>query len=119
MCSTGLAMVYVHPIIILQVLAVVAIANGVPVLAKKLLGQWCAQPLDAGYQMADGEPLFGRSKTIRGVLLSVIASILAAPGVGLDIVAGALIGVTAMVGDLVSSFSKRRLHMKPSSMAPG
>jgi CDP-archaeol synthase len=44
---------------------------------------------------------------------------LAGPLVGLDLTTGALIGGTAMVGDLFSSFVKRRLHFATSSRAAG
>jgi CDP-diglyceride synthetase len=38
---------------------------------------------------------------------------------GLDWMLGALVGGTAMLGDLFSSFIKRRLGMTASSKAPG
>ena len=37
-----------HPLLILQVLILASLANGVPVFAKKLLGGFCAWPLDGG-----------------------------------------------------------------------
>jgi len=52
----------------------------------------------------DGKPLFGASKTIRGVVLAVAATTLVAPLVGLPWKIGALVAVFAMIGDLLSSF---------------
>lgn len=102
-----------------QVLALLAVANGVPVLTKKLLGETLGLPLDGGVTLPDGRPVFGRSKTIRGVVLAVLCSAIAGPLVGLDVATGVLVGLAAMAGDLVSSFIKRRLGLEPSSMAPG
>ncbi|MBL8704189.1 MAG: CDP-archaeol synthase [Rhodospirillales bacterium] len=104
---------------ILQLLVLLAAANGAPVLAKKILGQRFAQPLDGGRLFVDGRPLFGASKTIRGIVVAILASTLAAPLLGLDWTVGLRVGVFAMLGDLVSSFVKRRLALPSSSMALG
>jgi hypothetical protein len=42
------------------------LANGTPVLAKKILGERLAYPVDGGGEFVDDRPLLGRSKTIRG-----------------------------------------------------
>jgi hypothetical protein len=104
---------------IFQGLALVLVANGTPVLAKKLLGDRFAWPLDFGGCFADGRPFLGPSKTIRGVLLSLVATSMAAPWLGLSWKVGAFLGATAMAGDLISSFVKRRLKLTSESMAPG
>jgi CDP-diglyceride synthetase len=109
----------VHPIIILQLLILLALANGVPVLAKKLLGGRLSYPLDGNLSFVDGRPLFGRSKTMRGVVLGILASAAGAPLIGLEPEIGILVGSLAMAGDLVSSFVKRRLDLPPSSRASG
>jgi CDP-2,3-bis-(O-geranylgeranyl)-sn-glycerol synthase len=59
-----------QPIIILQLLVLLMLANGTPVIAKKLLGDRYSYPLDGNLTFADGRPLFGRSKTIRGIVLA-------------------------------------------------
>jgi CDP-2,3-bis-(O-geranylgeranyl)-sn-glycerol synthase len=101
------------------VLLLLAIANGSPVLAKKIWGNKLAQSLDGGMRFIDRRPLFGPSKTMRGVLVSIAATTAAAPLFGIAWWIGALIGATAMVGDLLSSFVKRRLNRPPSSRALG
>ncbi len=100
-------------------LMLVAVANGTPVAAKLLLGDRFAYPLDGGRALADGRPLFGHSKTVRGLVLGVLATILASVLLGLDWTVGALVGAVALAGDLLSSFIKRRLGLAPSSMALG
>jgi CDP-diglyceride synthetase len=109
----------VQPWAILQLLVLLMLANGIPVVAKKILGERLAYPLDGGVEFVDGRPLFGRSKTIRGVVLAVLATTAGAPLIGLGWEIGALVGSLAMVGDLVSSFLKRRMALAPSSRASG
>jgi CDP-2,3-bis-(O-geranylgeranyl)-sn-glycerol synthase len=104
---------------IVQCLILLALANGVPVIAKKMLGEWFAWPMDGGWLFWDGQPLLGRSKTLRGFVLAILAAAAGGPLVGLGIEIGMLIGFTAMVGDMLSSFLKRRLRLVPSAEAPG
>jgi len=102
-----------------QALALIAVANATPVFAKKLLGTRWAWPLDGGAAFVDGQPLFGASKTVRGIVLAVAVTALAAPLIGVAAGTGALIGAAAMAGDLCSSFAKRRMNRPPSSRALG
>jgi hypothetical protein len=104
---------------LLALLLLLTVANGAPVAAKKIWGGVLARPLDAGMRFFDGRPVFGPTKTVRGVLVSVAATTAAAPLVGIAWWLGALIGATAMAGDLLSSFVKRRLDRPPSSRALG
>jgi CDP-2,3-bis-(O-geranylgeranyl)-sn-glycerol synthase len=104
---------------ILQLLVLLGVANGAPVLAKKALGGAFAQPLDGGMRFVDKRPILGPSKTIRGVVVSVAATTAAAPVIGVHWPIGALIGATAMLGDLFSSFIKRRFGRTTSSRATG
>ena len=60
--------------LLLQLLILLVVANGTPVLAKKLLGAVFARPLDGGALFVDGQPLLGPSKTIRGIGVSVLAT---------------------------------------------
>ena len=106
-----------HIAAIAQGLFLVACANIAPVLLKKLIGGRCAWPLDFGATLADGRPLFGKSKTLRGIVVAAAASALAAPLVGVGAGVGALTGLASMAGDLASSFVKRRLGVPPSGEA--
>jgi CDP-diglyceride synthetase len=109
----------IHAAAILQSLVLIIAANGAPVLFKRLFGARFARPVDGGLFLRDGHPLLGRSKTWRGVVAGVLLTVCAAPVIGLPWHAGALVGASAMAGDCVSSFTKRRLGLEPSSMALG
>jgi hypothetical protein len=108
-----------HPLLILQLMILLTLANGSPVVAKKIFGRRFAWPLDAGIKFLDGRPFLGASKTIRGIALSVMVSAAGALLMGLDARIGAVVAGTAMAGDLLSSFVKRRLDLPPSSRATG
>jgi CDP-2,3-bis-(O-geranylgeranyl)-sn-glycerol synthase len=108
-----------HPVVVLQLLILLMLANGTPVIAKKLVGGHYSYPLDGDLTFADGRPVFGRSKTIRGVVLAVVVTTASAPLIGLGWRIGLLVGSFAMVGDLFSSFCKRRLRLPSSSRASG
>jgi CDP-2,3-bis-(O-geranylgeranyl)-sn-glycerol synthase len=108
-----------HPLLIAALLALLMLANGTPVIARKVLGNRLAYPLDAGLRLADGRMVFGRSKTWRGILLAVIVTTLSAPLLGMSHAIGALVAATSMIGDLLSSFVKRRLGLEPSAMSIG
>jgi CDP-2,3-bis-(O-geranylgeranyl)-sn-glycerol synthase len=108
-----------HPVSILQAIVLLTLANGTPVVAKKVFGQTFALPLDAGLTFFDGRPLFGPSKTIRGIVFAVLVTAAGAPLIGLDWSVGLVAAVAAMAGDLCSSFAKRRLNFPPSSQALG
>jgi CDP-archaeol synthase len=105
--------------LMLQLLILLVVANGTAVAAKKLLGAAFAHPLDGGALFVDGQPIFGPSKTIRGIVVSILATSICAALMGLGWEVGALIATFAMMGDLFSSFVKRRLHLASSSMAIG
>ena len=103
----------------LRLLVLLALANGTPLAAVKLLGRRWSWPLDGGLRFLDGRPLFGASKTVRGIAVAVLATTTGAPLLGLSWRLGLVVGLTAMAGDLVSSFVKRRLGLPPSSRASG
>src|SRR5712664_3439518 len=113
-----IAMGWIQPANILEMLLLLMLANGAPVIAKKLLENRFSYPMDARARFVDGNRLFGPSKTIRGIVLAVVATAAGATLMGLDGMLGALVGGTAMLGDLFSSFIKRRLGMAASSKSP-
>jgi len=109
----------VYYALILRLLVLLTLANGSPVVAKWLFGNRFAPPLDADKKFADGRPIFGRSKTLRGLCLSLLVTAGSAPLFGFPMKIGLLIAATAMAGDLFSSFLKRRLGLLPGDAAPG
>jgi hypothetical protein len=111
--------VSVHVLTIAQLALLLAVANGAPVIATRIFGERFSWPLDGGVELADGKPLFGKSKSVRGIVVSILSSALAAPLLGLPWKIGLAVGGAAMAGDLLSSFVKRRLDLAPSSRATG
>ncbi|MBI2577007.1 CDP-archaeol synthase [Candidatus Woesearchaeota archaeon] len=105
------------------------LANMAPVFSRRILRS-LAIPIDKGKKLG-GKPIFGSHKTVRGFLVAVIysvaltylqallyplagfqaLSIVHYPSVWLSL--GLLLGVGAIGGDLVKSFAKRRIGIKP------
>jgi len=74
-------------------------------------------PVDGGALWTDGKPILGANKTIRGTITGVLA------GTIIGLIQGNLIGgfaqsAGAMLGDLLSSFYKRRRDYAPGSSMP-
>ena len=110
---------FMQPLLLLELLILLAVANGTPVIAKKILGDRLARPLDGGTLFYDGKPVFGPTKTIRGIVASLLVTPLAAWLMGLQWELGVVVAAAAMAGDLCSSFVKRRMTLPSSSMALG
>ena len=102
-----------------QLLLLLGVANGAPIVARNFLDARWSVPLDAGLQFVDGRPLLGSSKTVRGLVVAVVCTAGMAALLGWPLWVGAQIGLLAMVGDALSSFTKRRLNIAPSGKATG
>ena len=87
------------------------LANATPVI----LGG--GGPLDGGRTWVDGQPLLGNHKTIRGTASGLAAGVIVGL-IQLQPLRGALLSVGAIGGDLIVSFVKRRLRLKPGAMFP-
>ena len=105
--------------IVIDSLLLLLAANGSPVLAKRVLADRWAQPLDAGLKFFDGRDIFGPSKTIRGLLTGTLTTTVVAVLLGYAWLTGVLFGLASLGGDLCSSFLKRRLKIAPSGRALG
>lgn len=103
----------------LKVLLLILVANGAPILARKLIPDVGACPLDGGRTAWDARPLLGSHKTARGLIAALTATAIASLLIGLPLQTGVLVGTGAMAGDLASSFVKRRLDLAPGNMAFG
>jgi len=108
-----------HALEIVQVLILIAAANGAPPLMARALRARAARPIDGGVVLQDGRPLLGGSKTWRGVASAVVLATCLAFLMGLPWWLGALVAASAMAGDGLSSFVKRRFGLEPSSMTLG
>jgi CDP-2,3-bis-(O-geranylgeranyl)-sn-glycerol synthase len=106
-------------LIAVKLLALLIATNGAPILAKRLLEGRFELPLDLGLRFVDGRPLLGPHKTLRGIAVALLTAWIGALALGLPAQVGWWIGACAMLGDLVSSFTKRRLGIAPSDRALG
>jgi len=99
-----------------------------PVLISKLFN-FLNIPIDFGKKI-NGKPIFGKNKTIRGLLFGVIFGViicfiqyllyssaffksLSTIDYSMWLILGILMGLGALIGDLAESFIKRRLKIKP------
>jgi len=89
--------------------------NGLPPLVAILMHGRFEKPVDGGRLCRDGHRLFGPNKTIRGVIAAIAGGILLTPLLGVPWWAGSLGGLLAMIGDLLSSFVKRRMQIDSGS----
>jgi len=97
-------------------------ANGAPVVFGG------GRPIDGGRKLRDGRPIFGSHKTIRGFASGMIIGTLVgwaqealAPNVGLprgSLALGFALSLGALIGDLIGSFVKRRLDLRPGEPLP-
>jgi CDP-archaeol synthase len=94
------------------------IANGTPALLGLALGARWNLPLDHNRQFTDKRPLLGPSKTLRGFIGALLVTALLAPLFKLSLLDGASFALLAMLGDLCSSFIKRRLGLASSRSVP-
>jgi len=78
--------------------------------------------LDGGRNLADGRPIFGPHKTVRGVIAGTVVGTLI--GLAESLVdprlatAGFMIALGAVLGDLLGAFVKRRLNVEPGKAFP-
>jgi len=103
----------------LKLLIVLLVANGTPILLSRLLGAWGAGPVDGALRLRDGQRLFGPTKTWRGLLGGVAAAECSGLLLGLDAGLGGIAGGLSLLGDLGTSFVKRRMRLPPSSRVTG
>jgi hypothetical protein len=95
-----------------------SLANAAPLLAALALGPVFAQPLDGGRRWRDGRPLFGPTKTWRGLGSALILTPPVAALLGHGWVTGLMVASGAMAGDLLVSFFKRRRGLASSASVP-
>ena len=103
---------------VIYLLILVIAANSAPILLARLLGDKFNLPIDFGWRFIDGRPLLGSSKTWRGFAAAVLSCSAIAPVMDFSATLGASVGALAMLGDMLSSFTKRRLGLESSAKAP-
>jgi CDP-2,3-bis-(O-geranylgeranyl)-sn-glycerol synthase len=99
----------------IEPLALLVVANGMPIIGFRVCGHRGDWSVDLGRRLRDGRRIFGASKSWRGLALALGGSAAAAELLGLGWRTGLLFGAWAMAGDLLSSFTKRRVGWKPGT----
>ena len=87
------------------------LANATPVLCGG------GKPLDGGRTWRNGRPFLGSHKTVRGTLSGIAVGTVVGL-IQLKPILGLLLAVGAIGGDLIVSFVKRRLDLKPGAPFP-
>lgn len=101
-------------------LLLILVANSAPILIRHVpLFNSFTWPIDARIKFVDGRRLLGDSKTWRGVVTAVIATAICSAIFHKGLLTGFVVGLLAMCGDALSSFTKRRLGLRTSAMALG
>ncbi len=101
-----------------RALLLVIAANSAPVLSAWLLHRRFDRPIDAGVTLPDGRALFGAHKTWRGLIAGTLAAALTGALLRVGVLTGAAFGLLTLLGDLLSSFLKRRLGQASGRSAP-
>jgi predicted MPP superfamily phosphohydrolase len=105
-------------LIFIKILILLWSINLTPVLLAYFFeGKWDT-PLDKGILFIDGKPLLGSHKTIRGTLGGIAAGIFFGLVLGISWWVALSAGIMSMLGDLLSSFIKRRLDMIEGADSP-
>jgi predicted MPP superfamily phosphohydrolase len=94
---------------IIVVVFFLLLVNGLPPVTAIVAGDNFGSAVDGGRLWLDGRPIFGKNKTIRGIIAGSLGGSLTFMILGLPWRITILTALFAMVGDLLSSFIKRRL----------
>lgn len=106
-------------LISLELFVMLVLANGAPVVAARVFGRHWSAPVDGGRLWRDGRALLGNSKTWRGVVSGTLACGLFALISGMGLLFGLVFGLLGLMGDMISSFIKRRAGLESSARATG
>lgn len=96
---------------IIKVVCFLLWVNFLPPLACFLRGRRFKRQLDGGRTWFDGRPIFGAHKTAGGILISLLGGTAVFFLLGVTWQVAAMAALLAMLGDLLSSFIKRRLAL--------
>jgi hypothetical protein len=93
--------------------------HGTPVLLAFIFGSRGAIPVDFNKRFRDGRPIFGTSKTWRGLIGALLASCILSQFFHYGLAFGVVFGALGMLGDLFASFVKRRIGLESSARFRG
>lgn len=100
---------------VIRIVFFLLLVNGLPPLIALPAKGLFAQPVDCGMNWLDGKRIFGSNKTIRGVLIGIIGGTMLFPLLGQPVQTACTAAMLAMLGDLSSSFIKRRMALPSGS----
>lgn len=92
--------------------------NLAPPLLAFTMGERWDKPLDLARSHRDGRPLFGAHKTQRGVFGGILTGGVVGWTIGLGWWPGLVAGVLSMMGDVATSYIKRRLGKESGEVIP-
>ncbi len=102
----------------IRLLILIWLTNFAPPFLAHMLESKGGRPVDGGCLFFDGRPLFGKNKTIRGVLAGIICGGAISVVLGFPLWLGLSVACLSMSGDLLSSFFKRRLSFSSGETVP-
>lgn len=106
-------------LVYLKILILLWLINFAPPLAAYFFENKGDLPVDRGKTWRDGQPLLGSHKTFRGLGAGLIVGLLLGYLLGLTPWTGGICAMLSMLGDLCSSFVKRRLKIPSGQDRPG
>jgi len=86
-------------------------SQGVSIISRKFNIN-LQHPIDFNKKFIDKKPILGKGKTLEGSIAGIIAPVILSLFLGIDIYLAFLIGLGAVLGDIVESFIKRRLGIE-------
>lgn len=98
-----------------RALLLLILANSLPWIAGRALGERWTAPLDLGFNLPDGRRVLGSHKTWRGIVVAGAGCAIASWLFGLRWWTGIAFAVLSLIGDALSSLCKRRLGLVPGS----
>jgi hypothetical protein len=106
-------------ILFIKLLILLWFVNFAPPFLVVVFNSKYSLPIDGGHLLPDGRPLFGRNKTVRGVLAGIITGGFLGLALGFPVWLSLGAGGLSMLGDLLSSFLKRRFALVSGYAVPG
>jgi len=105
-------------IILIKIVGFILLVNFLPFITGVILEERCNRPIDGNLRWFDGRPLLGAHKTIRGLLAGVLGGLVISLPLQLPWLIGGGAALLAMIGDLITSFIKRRLRYASGKAVP-
>lgn len=102
-----------------NILVLLMATNGAPIIVDRIFSSRFTLAVDFGRSLSDGQPIFGTSKTWRGLAAAVILCGAISTWLGYGPGFGLVFGALGMTGDLCSSFVKRRMGLEAGARSPG